>query len=473
MIYRQMFLCATLCFGLLGWSRLSADEIPAAAQKSPIALVGGTVHPVSGPAIEGGTVLFADGKIVAVGKDVKLPAGTEEISVVGKHVYPGLFESHSQMGLTEFASIPASIDSYETGSINPNVKANVAVNPDSALIPVTRANGVLVALTAPTSGRISGQAAVIQLDGWTYEDLTLNADAGMIINWPGGQRRGRRGRGAEAEASDPLEEIKDLLDQAKDYASLRKADPDRQPLDLRLEALTKLVERKLPVIAAADTLEQIESAVGFAARENLRLIILGGYDAEECAALLKKHNVPVIITSTHRLPQYRSDQYDASYTLPARLQAAGILFAISGSGRSETWNSRNLPYHAATAAAFGLTPEQAIRSITLSPAEIFGVADRIGSLEEKKDATLFVANGNPLEIQTQVEMAFVQGRKIDLSSKHVRLWEKYKTKYEQQQEAAGREDSDAAAPGAPAAPNAPAAPATPAENSAKAESSQK
>jgi imidazolonepropionase-like amidohydrolase len=398
--------------------------------------VGATVHPIQGPAIAGATICFEAGKIIAVGKDVKIPANAEVISVDGKHVYPGLFESHSQLGLTEFGSIRASIDDSEVGNINPNAKAALALNPDSSLLPVTRSNGVLLALSAPTGGLVSGQAAVIQLDGWTYEDLTLDADAAMVVNWPGPPGRGRRaGRGQDASPTppnDPLAELKKLIEETRRYQTLRAQQPDKQPIDLRLEAMVRVVAREIPILAAADALPQIESAVAFAVKENLRLIILGGYDAGECTELLKRHDIPVVITSTHRVPQNRSDAYDASYTLPARLQAAGIRFCISSSGRSETWNSRNLPYHAATAAAFGLEQDHALRSITLSPAEIFGVADRVGSLEVGKDATLIVTDGNPLEISTQTELAFIRGRRVDLSNKQTRLRDKYLQKYEEQ-----------------------------------------
>jgi imidazolonepropionase-like amidohydrolase len=233
-----------------------------------------------------------------------------------------------------------------------------------------------------------------------------------------------------APATDPFQDLHDLFQTARHYAHQRAARREEQPVDLRLEALGQVINGQIPILAAADSLAQIESAVAFATRENLRLIILGGYDAAECADLLVRHNVPVVLTSVHRVPRYRGEAYDAAYTLPARLQAAGVRFCISGSGRSETWNSRNLPYHAATAVAFGLDIEQAIRAITLSPAEIFGVADRVGSLEPGKDATLIVTNGNPLEIPTQTEMAFIQGRRLDLSSKHTRLRDKYLQKYE-------------------------------------------
>lgn len=422
------------CFGSTLSSVGANDQIPAGPQTKPIVLVDGTIHTVSGETIEDGMLLFENGKITAVGKKVKVPKGAVSVSIEGKHVYPGMFEAHTQMGLVEFPSTPSTVDTSEVGSFNPNVKANVAVNPDSEVIPVTRANGVLLAVTAPSGGQIAGQASVLQLDGWTYEDLTLKEGAGMIVRWPGGRRRfGRRGPEPDAN-NDPLKELHDLLEETRRYQSLRSNPDNGQPLDLRLEAMTKVVSGELPVIAQADMLEQIESAVGFCAKENLKLIILGGYDAAECADLLKKHEVPVIIAATHRLPRYRNDEYDASYTLPARLEKAGVTFAISGSGRSETWNARNLPYHAATAVAFGLDEDAAIRAITLSPAEIMGVADQVGSLDTAKDATLIVTDGSPLEIQTQVEMAFIQGRKIDLSSKHVQLWKKYQAKYNQQQE---------------------------------------
>lgn len=429
----RYFQCFVLLISAVGATVFADETVPGRPQKSAIALVGGTVHPIQGPAIENATIVFQAGKIVAIGQGIEVPADAEVILVDGKHVYPGMFESHTQLGLKELDSVRASIDQSEVGNINPNVLASVALNPDSSLLPVTRANGVLLALSAPIGGLVSGQAAVIQLDGWTHEDLTLDAHTAMVVNWPGPPGRGRRGgRGTPAPpTTDPLAELKKLVDETRRYQDLRTHQPEQQPVDLRLEAMSQVTTRQIPILAAADSLSQIESAVAFAVRENLRLIILGGYDAAECADLLKRHDIPVVITAVHRVPQGRSDAYDASYTLPARLQAAGIRFCISGSGRSESWNSRNLPYHAATAVAFGLDADQAMRSITLSPAEIFGVANRVGSLEVGKDATLIVTDGNPLEIPTQTEIAYVQGRRLDLSNKHTRLRDKYLQKYDE------------------------------------------
>ncbi len=204
-----------------------------------------------------------------------------------------------------------------------------------------------------------------------------------------------------------------------------------QPFDLRLEAMVDVVNGKLPIMVRADLAAEIQSAVAFAVEQNVKLIILGGYDAELCADLLKKHDVPVIISAIYRLPQRTDDDYDASYTQAVRLQKAGVKYCISGTDRSETWNTRILPYHAATAVAYGLDQDEAIRAITLYPAQILGVDDRVGSLEVGKDATLIVTDGTPLDVTTNVERAFIQGRNVDLSSKHLRLYEKYEQRQAQ------------------------------------------
>ena len=416
-----------------------ADEIPGAKQKGPIALVGGTIHTVSGDAIEGGTIVFENGKITAVGKNVAIPDGAEQLSAEGKHVYPGLFESHSQMGLTELSAVRATVDTSETGDVNPNAKAVNSVNPENMIIPVTRANGVLLALASPSGGLISGRSAVLQLDGWTYEDMTLKPEAAMQVNWPSqslSPRRARRMSKKEIEEfkkrqAENLRGIRKLFDQARAYRDLRESSPQDQPFDLRLEGMVDVVNGTLPIMVRADRAAEIQSAVAFAVEQKVKLIILGGYDAELCADLLKKHDVPVIISAIYRLPQRRDDNYDAPYTQALRLQKAGVKYCISGTDRSETWNARLLPYHAATAVAYGLDPDEAIRAITLYPAQILGVDDRVGSLDVGKDATLIVTDGTPLETFTNVETAFIQGRAVDLSSKHLRLFKKYEKRQEQ------------------------------------------
>lgn len=405
---------------------LAHPEIPGAEQDGPIAIVGAKLHPVSGPVIAVGTILFEKGKITAVGESVELPPNTREIPGKGLHVYPGLFESYSQIGLTEINSIRATVDHRELGSLNPNVKAHVALNPDSAVIPVTRANGVLLNLSAPTGGLISGQSAVIQLDGWTYEDLTLKSGVGMHVRWPSqGSIANFSESGGAGEAS---AQIADLFDRAEQYRNAREnAD---HPMDLRMEALLPVLSGEQPLMVHANSAREIQSAVAFCSERKLKMVLMGGYDAEHCAELLKAHDIPVVITGVHRLPQRRSDPYDAAYTLPERLRRKGVRFSIAGVERFGAPNVRNLPYQAGTAVAYGLPEDEAIRAITLSPAEIYGVADRVGSLDIGKDATLIVTNGSPLETPTQVLRAFVQGKDVSLNNKHLRLYRKYRERYD-------------------------------------------
>ncbi len=406
-------------------------EVPGPPQQKPIALVGATIHPVSGPSIENGTLVFDKGKITAVGKEVMPPADSEVIRLAGKHLYPGLFDAGTNLGLVEINSVRATIDVQETGQLNPNVRAIVAVNPDSEIIPVTRSNGVLLAHTVPQGGLISGKSGIIQLDGWTWEDLALSRETGMYVEWPRVLRRTSRleDRPDQPNIDENMKRLRTAFEDARAYAAARKAD-ENYPIDARWEAMQNVLDGKLPLIARADDASSIQSAVAFAAEHKIKLIIHGGYDAPLVAAHLKQHDIPVIVAGVYRLPQRRGDDYDAPFTLAHRLREAGIRFCISSAGRFGASNVRNLPYHAATAAAYGLPADEALKSITLYPAQILGVADRVGSLEAGKDATLFVANGDILETPTQVEGAYIQGRKVELDDRHKRLYRKYSEKYE-------------------------------------------
>jgi imidazolonepropionase-like amidohydrolase len=407
----------------LAWN----PEIPGALQKKPVAIVGATIYPMVGDVIESGTILFQDGKISAVGTEVQLPDDCRKISGKGLRVYPGLFDSYSQIGLTEVNSTRATVDHRELGQMNPNVQAHLAVNPDSEIIPVTRANGILLALSAPTGGRISGQSAVLQLDGWTFEDLTLQANVGLHVRWPGqgaiANFGASSGGGGDASAS-----MRTYFKKVEDYRAART--DGAHPIDLKLEAMLPVLTGKLPLIVHADSARTIQSAVAFCAEYKLRMILIGGYDAEHCAELLKAHNVPVVIAGVHRLPMRRSDPFDAAYTLPERLRQKGVTFCIAGVERFGAPNVRNLPYQAGTAVAYGLPEDEAMKAITLRPAEIYGVADRVGSLQVGKDATLIVTNGSPLETPTRVLHAFVQGRDVSLNNRHTRLYRKYRARYE-------------------------------------------
>ena len=421
-----------MCLSVSGLASTAwaGPEIPGAPQSEPIVLVGATLHPISGPPIPAGMLLFAEGRIVAIGKTVKLPPQVRRIDLRGKQVYPALFDACTDLGLVEIESVRATRDQAETGSLNPNVKSWLAINPDSELIPVTRANGVLLALTAPFGGLLAGQSAVIQLDGWTYEEMTLQPSVGMHLNWPRATHGGEgqeRARGRDR----ALEPLREALEHARAYR-LARQNPEltRPGRDLRWESLQPLLDRELPLIVHANDVTSIQDAVAFASAQKLRLIIHGGYDAPSCARLLVEQDVPVLVQGVYRLPLRRSDPYDLAYSVPARLRDAGVRFCIAGPGRGGASNVRNLPYHAAMAAAFGLTPDEALRAITLSPAEILGVADRVGSLEVGKQATLIITDGDPLETATQVSACYIAGREVDLNNRHQRLYNKYRTKYQ-------------------------------------------
>ncbi|MCS7312888.1 MAG: amidohydrolase family protein [Acidobacteria bacterium] len=413
---------------------------PAPPQNRPVALVGGTIHPMTGPVIERGVIVFEKGKIIAIGTDVPIPPDAEVIDVQGQHVYPGLIDANSILGLTEIDSIRATRDFAETGDVNPNVRAEVAINPDSEILPVTRANGVLVALAVPRGGVLAGRSAAIVLDGWTWEDMTLKAPVGLHVYWPRMtptqaypyiflSEEEQRQRGEEA-----IRKLKEAFREARAYWVAKKAE-SRHPgvpyhdVDVRWEALIPVFEGKLPVFVHADTLDQIQAAVAWAEAEKVRIVLVGGADAPMAADLLRQKDIPVIAGPILELPTREWEPYDAPFTLPARLAQAGIRYCIAGDGGA--WNERNLPYHAAMATAYGLPRDEALKAITLYCARILGIDDRVGSLQVGKDATLFVATGDPLDIRTQVTRAFIQGRPVNLYNRHQRLYEKYQEKYRQ------------------------------------------
>ncbi len=409
------------------------DQIPGTPQSKPIALVGGTIHPVDGRQIENGTVVFDQGKVTAVGKKVTLPKGCQTVDVAGKHVYPGLMESLSNIGLAEVNAVRSTIDTDEVGDENGNLRPWVAVNADSEWIPVARAGGVLLASIAPKRGDIRGQSGVIQLDGWTYKDMLLKGDTGLVVDWRGYDSRKSNEADRAKERDERLKGLSDRLETAARYAIGRQARPDATPTDLRLEALVPVLEGTTPMIIDADSRREIEAAVSFCVARGIRPIIYGGYDAPLCAAMLKKYDVPVIVHATYRLPLRRHDPYDHPYTLPRRLMDAGIRFAIGGAGAGSPGGgaaARNLPYHAAVAVAYGLPADQAVRAITLSPAEIMGLGDRVGSITVGKDATLIVVDGDVLQTESNVTAAYIAGAEVDLGSKHKTLAEKYRRKYE-------------------------------------------
>ena len=416
-------------------SSYASDNIPSPPQAKPIALKGATIHPVSGPEIPSGTIVFDKGKITAIGADAAVPAGAEVIDVTGKHVYPGLISANSILGLIEIGAARATVDIEETGAINPNVRAAASINPDSELLPVARSNGILTAHAVPEGGLVSGQSAVIRMDGWTPEDMTVRSPAAMHLRWPNltinrNPRAQKSVKDQQKDIDKALKQIRDGFQTARAYWQARKSGTPGFKSDLRWEALMPVFDGSLPLFVHAATAAQIEAALAWAKEMQFKIVLVGGNDAWRMAPQLKESGTPVIIALSTALPLRRDDGYDSAFSNAAKLHEAGVPFCIAMNGRnSEAPHERNLPYEASMAAAFGLPKEEALKAITLYPAQILGVADQLGSLETGKAATLIVTNGDPLDFPTHIEAAYIDGRKIDLTNRQTRLRDKYLEKY--------------------------------------------
>jgi imidazolonepropionase-like amidohydrolase len=419
------------------------DSVPLPGQSVPLLFSGATIHTVSGGDLPGGRLLVEKGTITAVVTEndaLVLPDGTVTIDVAGKHLYPAMIAANSVLGISEIQSVSAMNDTGETGDINPGARAESSVNPDSELLPVTRANGVLFTLTAPRSGLISGSSALLRLDGWTPKDMTLKAPAAMHLQWPELVVLGEWTEPDDEQALKKLEEnytkktkaLEEAFDMARAYAKARQADPTTR-YDTSWEAMTPVLEGRLPVFIHAQTVAQIRDALAFCSRQEIaKPVIVGALDAWRITEELKQHEASVILSEVNTLPLRRWEAADAPYAAAAKLHAAGIPFCIANSGTPfDAPNERNLPYQAARAAAHGLPVDVALKSVTLYPAQILGVSDRLGSLAPGKEGTFLITNGNPLEIRTTIEQVYVLGRKIDLSNKQSRLHEKYLEKYRQ------------------------------------------
>ena len=416
---------------------LSSDQIPAPSQDHPILIQGGTIHTISHGILENADILFENGKITSVGQNLDIPAEAEIIDASGQHVFPSLISAGSTLGLQEIGAVRATRDYAEVGAVNPNVRANVSYNPDSELIPITRSNGILLALSVPRSGLVSGTSSLMMLDGWTWEDATIKHPVGLHLFWPSmnipkpkpGKQKEKKDKDSRLKS---IQKIDDLIQKSRAYAQLKTTGSPSFKHDLRLEGMLPVISGEIPVFIHANEVQQIEAAVYWAERQSVKMVLVGGKDSWRVTQILKDREISVIYTQTHSTPMRRFEQYDQAFITPSQLYAAGIKFCISNSESPfQTPHIRNLPYHAAKAASYGLSWKEALRSITLSPAEILGVEDKVGSLEASKDATFFIADGDILDVRTQVNMAFIYGRRVDLSDRHKTLYSKYRNKYKQ------------------------------------------
>lgn len=396
---------------------------------------------VSGPDIENGSILIRDGKIEAVGATVNAPPGAQPIEGRGLSVYPGMIDAGTSMGLVEVPQGAAgTVDLSETGELNPNAKAFIAINPHSAHIAVTRVDGVTNTLTSPTGGLISGQATFINLLGTSQQEMALVPYAALVISYPrlGGGGGGFGGQQQVSNLSETLAanerrvgEIRKMLRDAEAYGRAHDAyakdrtlpRPDRNVV---LEPLVPYVRGERPVIFRADREAEIRGALKFAEEMKLKPIILGGNDAWKVTSLLKEKNVPVILTGVFELPSREDDPYDLFYENASKLQQAGVRFCIStGDAGAEV---RNLPLYAGMAASYGLSKSDALKAVTLYPAQILNVSDRLGSIEPGKIANLVITDGDLLEIRTHVRYLFIDGRRVPLVSRHTELNDAFKNR---------------------------------------------
>ena len=396
---------------------------------------------VSGADIESGSVVIRDGKIEAVGATVNAPSGAQTIEGRGLSVYPGMIDAGTNMGLVEVPQgANGTVDTSEVGEFNPNSRAIIAVNPHSAHIGVTRVEGITNVLSAPTGGLISGQATFINLLGTTPKEMAVVPNAALVINYPrlgggGGGFGGFQQQFNLAEAltagERQLDQIRKMLRDAEAYGRSRDAyakdnSLPRPDLNVMLEALVPYVRAQMPVIFRADREAEIRGAIKFADEMKLKPIILGGDDAWKVASLLKEKNVPVIITGIFGLPNREDDAYDVQYENAAKLQEAGVRYCISSGDPG--MEARNLPLYAGMASAYGLSKADALKAVTLYPAQIMNVSDRLGSIEVGKMANLVVTDGDLLEIRTHIRYLFIDGREVPLTSRHTELNDAFKNR---------------------------------------------
>ncbi|HMF07882.1 MAG TPA: amidohydrolase family protein [Thermoanaerobaculia bacterium] len=402
-----------------------------------IALVGATIHPVSGPDISGGTVLIHAGKIDFVGPAAHLVAGVERVDVAGKHIYPSLFPPVTVLGLVEIQSVRSTIDTTEIGEINPQARADEAMNFDSELLPVARSAGILVAGVTPIEGIVSGTLSVMKLEGWTREDATVKAPAAMTVFWPDLDiDRSATARFSvrlqEKRRDEAVRKLEVVFADAKAYAKARAAEGQsgvpRHDVDPKLEALVPAVEGKIPVIVVAHSVAQIRAALAWAKKNNIKLVLGGVEDGWRVAGEIAAAQVPVVV-ETLDLPHRSDAPYDVLYANPGVLAKAGVRVAFNdGADPFAAATVRNLVEQAGVAVAYGMPRDKAVAAMTLEPARILNVADRLGSLENGKDATLIVTDGDILDLRTRVVAAYLDGKLLDLTDKQKRLYERYRNR---------------------------------------------
>ncbi|TAE27915.1 MAG: amidohydrolase [Candidatus Kapaibacterium sp.] len=432
-------LVAAAAFTQIASAQYSGQSIPtpAKAQEKPVVIVGATVHVGNGTVIENGAIAFDKGKITRVGaNDASFDrTGAEVVEAAGKHVYPSFIAGNTTLGLVEVESIRQMQDVFEVGSINPHVRSLIAYNAESPIIPTIRFNGVLLAMVAPKGGLVSGRSSVMELDAWSWEDASLKSDVGIHVNFPNVSRNAASSdidrKTQDDQVAKQLAALYQFFREAEAYSKSAQA----KEKNLRLEAMRGLFDGTKKLFIRIDAAKGILAAVQFAKEFGITPIIVGGADAWLVADILKANNVPVMLEGTHALPERTSDDIEQPYKTPAMLQKAGVLFSLSASLQTFSYGAfqqRNICFEAGTAVAHGLSKEEALAAISANVAKILGVSDRVGTLETGKDATLFISDGDALDMRTNnLQAAYIRGKRLQLVNKQKFLYEQYKSKYGQ------------------------------------------
>ncbi|WP_257883394.1 amidohydrolase family protein [Hymenobacter sp. DG01] len=421
---------------LIATPALAQVPAPAPAQSKPVLLLGGTLHVGNGTVVPDAAVAFDKGRITYAGTQSGFAqdrAAFEVIDVKGQQIYPGLILPNSTLGLTEVEAIRATVDAREVGEFNPNVRSLIAYNTDSDIIPTVRTNGVLLTQVTPRGGILSGQSSVVQLDAWNWQDAQVRADDGLHLNWPAmiiktsptddAPMLERR----EKARQEQLRQLESLLQEASAY----RQQPAGRRENLRLTSLAGLFDGSKTLFIHADYGKELLEAVRFAKRLGVQKIaVVGARDAWMMLDFLKQNDVAVVLSRIHALPRREGDAYDQPFRLPSLLQQAGVRFCLDYEGDQETSGARNLAFIAGTAAGYGLSKEQALEAITLSPARILGIDKDFGSVEAGKSATLVVSRGDLLDMRTNdVTRAWIDGRAFRLDTKQTYLRDKFRGKY--------------------------------------------
>ena len=401
----------------------------AKSNKGTFALTNATIVTVTKGTIENGTLLIQDGKIADVGNSVTIPSSAKTIDCSGLSIYPGMIDSGTQLGMAEVNAVSLTVDHNEIGDIKPQMQALTAINPNNVAIPVTRVNGVTTVLSVPTGGTIPGTAALINLIGYTPNQMYAGFK-GVAINYPSTRKRGWRDKRTEEERKKDeekdLKKLNDIIEQARLYAKIDSAAQKdislRPEYNPQMEALLPVVQGKMPVLIEVNKEKSIESAIKWVEKNQVKAIFTGVAEGWRVAEQLAKSKVPVITGPMLSRPTRASDRYDRPYANAGVMHKAGVKVAIR---TNDSENVRNLPFNAGFAAAYGMGKEAALKAVTITPAEIFGVADQLGSLEAGKLANLIVTNGDPFETKTQISYLFINGWQVPIDSRHIQLYEEF------------------------------------------------